>query len=83
MRYNDTCIPFWRSYLRGNSFHGGFRHEGQVRSCAADMGQFEPTEGLFNFAVPSKAVLSTEIVHRSPGIALTILDTVAESQSNN
>jgi hypothetical protein len=64
---------------------GGFRHEGQVRSCATDMGQFDPTdlEDLLNFAVPSKAVLSTDIVHTSPGIALSILDTVAESQSQN
>jgi hypothetical protein len=62
---------------------GGFRHEGQVRSCATDRGQFDPTEGIFNCAVPSKAVLSTEIVHTSPGIALPILDTAAESQSQN
>ena len=87
MRYSDKVKQFWRigyklfhgKWLR---FMGGPKRRGQVVVGNTEKGNFKPAESEINFAVPRRALVSSELSPLSPedvkpGILHTLLSKFA------
>jgi hypothetical protein len=66
MRYSDKVKQFWRiGYKLFNGkwlrFMGGSKRRGQVVVGNTEKGNFNPTESEINFAVPHRAIVSSEL----------------------
>ena len=88
MRYSDKVKEFWRigfklfhgKWLR---FMGGPKHRGQLVLGQSSKGIYKPSESLINFAIPHRAVLSSDLSplspeNVSPGILETLLSRFAQ-----
>ena len=71
MRYSDKVKQFWK--IGHKLFHGkwlrvmgGPKHRSQVVVGNTEKGNFKPAESEINFAVPRRAVVSSELSPLSP-----------------